>query len=95
MRADAEKFNRQSISAGEFIGWCDTGELLPLQAIDEQGVDRINHLIDRNNGCLFAKQTMQLFMVNTILEIATNDCLFYATVEKSFLNEMEKIRIGI
>ena len=46
-------------------------------------------------GCLFAKQTMQLFMVNTILEIATNDCLFYATVEKSSLKEMEKIRIGI
>ena len=81
LRADAEKFNRQCISAGEFIDWCDTGELLPLQAIDEQGVDQNNHLIDRDNGCLFVKQTMQLFMVNTILEIATNDCLFYATVE--------------
>jgi len=94
LRADAEKYNRQCISAGEFIGWCDTGELLPLQAIDEQGVDQINHLIDRDNGCLFAKQTMQLFMVNTISEIASNDCLFYATVEKSSLIEMEKIRIG-
>ncbi len=83
LRADAEKFNRQCIPAGEFIGWCENGQQLPLQAIDEQGEDQIDNLIERKNGSLLAKQTMQFFMVNTDLEIVTNDCLFYATVEES------------
>jgi hypothetical protein len=90
LRADAEKFNRQCIPAGEFIGWCENGQQLPLQAIDEQGVNQIDNLIERNNGSLFAKQTMQFFMVNTDLEIVTNDCLFYATVEEFPQKEMEK-----
>lgn len=81
LRADIEELNQQLTPKGEFIGWCNSKQKLPLQAIDDQGVDEINDLIEIKDGCLFAKQTMQLFMVTTVLEIATNDCLFYATVD--------------
>ncbi len=82
LRADIEQLNRQYTPAGEFIGWYQAEQPLPLKAIDDEGVDQINNLIELKNGCLFAKQTMQFFMVTTILEIATNDCLFYATAER-------------
>ncbi len=81
LRADIEKLNRQRTSAGEFMGWYDSSQSLPLQAIDEQGIEQIEQLFEKKNGCLFAKQNMQLFMVTTSLEIATNDCLFYITLE--------------
>jgi len=81
LNADLEQLNRQKTPLGEFLGWCDPDQPLPLQAIDEKGAEQIDNLIEKKNGCLFAKQSMQLFMVTTILEIATNDCLFYATVE--------------
>ena len=81
LNSDIEQLNRQKTSAGEFLGWCGENRTLPLQAIDEQGINQIENLIEQKNGCLFAKQSMQLFMVTTILEIATNDCLFYATIE--------------
>jgi len=79
LRADIEQLNRQKTHAGEFIGWYEPGQALPLRAIDEQGVDQIERLLECKNGCLFARQDMQFFMVTTTLEIATNDCLFYVT----------------
>jgi hypothetical protein len=81
LNADIEQLNRQKTSPGEFLGWCDPNQPIPLQAIDEKGVEQIDKLIEQKNGCLFAKQSMQLFMATTILEIATRDCLFYATLE--------------
>ncbi|WP_168204245.1 succinylglutamate desuccinylase/aspartoacylase domain-containing protein [Aliikangiella coralliicola] len=82
LRADIEQLNRQITPAGEFIGWCSPEQALPLKAIDEQGVDQIEQLLELKNGCLFAKQNMHMFMITTTLEIATNDCLFYATLEE-------------
>jgi len=81
LRADIEQLNQQHTCAGEFIGWCDPDAKLPLSAIDEQGCDQIDQLLEQKNGCLFARIEMQLFMVTTVAEIATNDCLFYATRE--------------
>ncbi|WP_444995479.1 hypothetical protein [Aliikangiella sp. IMCC44359] len=85
LRADVEQLNKDITPAGEFLGWYDVKQGLPLQAIDEQGNEQIHQLIETKNGCFFTRQTMQLFMVTTILEIATRDCLFYATVK--YLNK--------
>lgn len=81
LRADVEQLNRQHTPKGEFLGWYDKAESLPLKAIDELGNEQITQLIEFKDGCLFAKQNLQLFMVTTTTEIATNDCLFYATLE--------------
>ncbi|MCW8879958.1 MAG: succinylglutamate desuccinylase/aspartoacylase family protein [Kangiellaceae bacterium] len=81
LRADVEQLNRQLTPSEEFLGWFDQSSPLPLKAIDEKGEEQIHNLIEAKNGCLFAKQQLQLFMVTTITEIATNDCLFYATLE--------------
>lgn len=81
-RADIEALNRQHTPAGEFFGWYEPNLPMPLKAIDANGVDQIDALIEHRDGCLFAKRNLQLFMVTTILEIATNDCLFYATLER-------------
>ncbi|MDH5631241.1 MAG: hypothetical protein OEY96_13910, partial [Gammaproteobacteria bacterium] len=77
-RADIEELNHQQTTKGEFLGWCNSNKI-PLSAIDENGVDRIDELLELRGNSLFAKCDMQLFMVTTVLEIATNDCLFYAT----------------
>ncbi|WP_246722781.1 succinylglutamate desuccinylase/aspartoacylase family protein [Aliikangiella sp. G2MR2-5] len=81
LRADVEQLNRQHTPAGEFLGWYNPKNELPLKAVDEQGKDQIRKIIEAKDGCLFARSGLQLFMVTTIPEIATNDCLFYATIE--------------
>jgi hypothetical protein len=81
LRADVEQLNQQYTPAGEFLGWYDPEQPLPIKAMDEQGVDQIYRILEQKNGCLFASQKLQLFMVTTTTEIATNDCLFYATAE--------------
>lgn len=81
LRADIECLNREPTPAGEFLGWFDPQQPLPLKAIDEQGQDQIDMLVEVKNGCLFTRHKMHLFMVTTTTEIATNDCLFYATVK--------------
>lgn len=81
LRADIEILNREPTPAGEFLGWFDPDLPLPLKATDEQGNNQIDSLIEVKNGCLFARNNMQLFMVTTVTEIATNDCIFYATIK--------------
>lgn len=81
LRADIEILNREPTPAGEFLGWFDPDLPLPLKATDEQGNNQIESLIEVKNGCLFARNNMQLFMVTTVTEIATNDCIFYATIK--------------
>lgn len=79
LRSDIEKLNHQSTPQGEFLGWYNGEQPLPLRAIDEHGVDRINDIIACKGSELFTKQKLQVFMATTICEIATNDCLFYVT----------------
>ncbi|MET1256433.1 succinylglutamate desuccinylase/aspartoacylase domain-containing protein [Aliikangiella maris] len=79
-REDIEQFNQKQINEGEFLGWYNQQQQLPLKATDEQGVNRIGQLIETRNNEVYAKQSMQLFMITTLREIATKDCLFYATL---------------
>ena len=81
LRADVEELNRQHTERGEFLGWYSEEHQNSLQAIDESGNDRIDELFEFKNGCIFVRQNVQFFMVTTIPEIATNDCLFYLTIE--------------
>lgn len=80
LRADIEELNRETTPKDEFIGWCDKDSPFQLEAIDDHGVDQIEQLFTNRNGCLFTQQDMQLFMVTTVPEIATKDCLFYTTI---------------
>ena len=81
LRADAEQLNNQLTPQGEFIGWYEGEGKLPFTAKNEQGVEQLDMMFRVQNGCIFTKQSLQIFMATTDLDIATNDCLFYATVE--------------
>ncbi|MCW8833503.1 MAG: succinylglutamate desuccinylase/aspartoacylase family protein [Colwellia sp.] len=83
LRADAEQLNNQLTPEGEFIGWYEGKEKLPLTAKNEQGVEQFDTMFSIQNGYIFTKQSLQIFMATTDPEIATNDCLFYATLEKN------------
>lgn len=80
LRADIEELNQDTTPMDEFIGWCDKGSSLQIKAIDDKGFDQIDNLFINKNGSLFTRKAMQLFMVTTVPEIATKDCLFYVTV---------------
>ena len=82
LRADAEYLNNQLTPAGEFIGWYEgEAETLPLTAKNEQGTEQLNSMFSLQNGCIFTKQSIQIFMATTDPDIASKDCLFYATLE--------------
>ena len=92
LRADIESLNKGVTKKGEVIGWFQTCEsnqtqqsdqsnqVLPIQAINSEGINKINDYFKVNNGCITARQNLQLFMATTVPEIATNDCLFYITI---------------
>jgi succinylglutamate desuccinylase/aspartoacylase family protein len=80
LRADIEQLNKETTQADEFIGWYDPEQSFPVTAIDKQGNEQILALFELRHGCIFTKQKMHLFMVTTIPEIATKDCLFYVTL---------------
>ena len=79
LRADIETLNKNVTTEGEFIGWCAKDTVLPLEAIDANGEEQINHYFVNHDGCLFTRREIHFFMVTTIAEIATKDCLFYIT----------------
>lgn len=81
LRADAEQLNNQLTPAGELIGWYEGEGELPFTAKNEQGVEQVNALFNLQDNCIFTKQSLQIFMATTNLDIVTHDCLFYATVE--------------
>jgi hypothetical protein len=83
LRADIETLNREITPKEEFIGWCEPDEPLAIKAIDENGHNKIDDFFENRNGCLFTKVDLQLFMVTTVPEIATRDCLFYTTLDTS------------
>lgn len=83
LRSDIEELNQDMTPKDEFIGWCDKDKPLQLKAIDDHGINQIENLFINRNGCLFTQQDMQLFMVTTVPEIATKDCLFYTTLVRT------------
>jgi hypothetical protein len=82
LRVDAEKLNDKLTEQGELIGWYEGKGKLPFTVKNEQGIEQVTAMFSLQNNCIFTKQSMQIFMATTNVDIATNDCLFYATVEK-------------
>lgn len=80
LRSDIEELNRELTPKSEFIGWCEADEPFPFTVFDHNGIDRAEMFFEKRNNCLFTRKEMQLFMITTIPEIATKDCLFYVTL---------------
>ena len=83
LRADAEQLNNQLTPKGEFIGWYEGKGKLPITAKNEQGVEQLDAMFSLQGGCIFTNKSLQIFMATTDPDIATNDCLFYATAEEN------------
>lgn len=77
---DIEQFNRQPTPSGEFLGWFNGEGALPLRAVDEKKQCQIDNLLYCEDGRIYAKQTLQMFMATTNQDIASNDCITYVTV---------------
>lgn len=77
---DIEQFNRQPTPVGEFLGWFNGEGPLPLRAVDEKKQCQIDNLLYCEDGRIYAKQTLQMFMATTNRDIASNDCITYVTV---------------
>lgn len=83
LRADTEQLNNQLTPSGEFLGWYEgETETLPFTAKNEQGVEQSTRMFRVQNGRIFTKQSLQIFMATTDPDIASKDCLFYATQEE-------------
>ena len=79
--ADTEQLNNQITPKGQLIGWYEKDKLLPLIVKNEQGRDKLSTLFYLKRGGIYTKQRLQIFMATKQLDIATYDCLFYATLE--------------
>jgi len=76
-----EKLNNQITPQDTLIGWYEKDNQLPLIIKDEQGNDKLSELLYLEDGVIYTKQSLQIFMATKQLDIAKNDCLFYATIE--------------
>ena len=76
---EIEQFNSHPTPKGEFLGWYEDEGKLPLKAIDDKGVDQIDKLLTVDAGRIYANCKFQMFMATTNQDIATNDCITYAT----------------
>ena len=76
---EIEQFNSHPTAKGEFLGWYEDEGPLPLEAIDDQGVDQINSFLRLDGGRIYANCKFQMFMATTNQDIATNDCITYVT----------------
>ena len=74
---DIERFNFGATPAGDCLGWLARPLGDCLEAIDEQGHDRIDTLFELRGQSLLAAREMKLFMATPRADIAMSDCLFY------------------
>jgi succinylglutamate desuccinylase len=81
LRNDAEQLNNQVTTAGQLIGWYEKDNHLPLIVKDEQGNNQLSAMLYLKDGGIYIKQRLQIFMATKQVDIATNDCLFYASLE--------------
>ncbi|MDX2370773.1 MAG: succinylglutamate desuccinylase/aspartoacylase family protein [Colwellia sp.] len=79
--SDAEELNNQVTPAGQLIGWYEKDTQLPLIVKDEKGNNQLSAMFYLKYGGIYTNQRLQIFMATKLVDIATNDCLFYATLE--------------
>jgi len=80
LRADIESLNNDVTSAGEFIGWNIDDSALLFQALDGENNDLAGDYFEIRGGSIYTIKEMQFYMVTSVTEIATKDCLFYVTL---------------
>lgn len=81
LRSDTELLNNELTPAGQLIGWYEKDNQLPLIVKDEQGNDKLSVMLYLEKGGIYTRQRLQIFMATKQIDIATNDCLFYASLE--------------
>ncbi|MEY8215597.1 MAG: succinylglutamate desuccinylase/aspartoacylase family protein [Colwellia sp.] len=81
LRSDTEQLNNQLTPVGQLIGWYEKDNQLPLIVKDEQGNNKLSAMLYLEDGGIYTKQRIQIFMATKQVDIATNDCLFYASLE--------------
>ncbi|MGB0495947.1 MAG: hypothetical protein ACPGJI_06295 [Kangiellaceae bacterium] len=80
LRADIESLNNGVTPAGEFIGWNVDEPKLLFNAYDPNNIDQAKALFEIRGECIYTLKELQFYMVTSIPEIATKDCLFYVTL---------------
>ncbi|MCC3860205.1 hypothetical protein [Pseudemcibacter aquimaris] len=81
LEADIEVHNFGVTDKKCFLGWVGNKGLDYFTAIDDTGHDIKDELFYVDNGKLFTKKTLRLFMVTPRPEIAKKDCLFYLVMD--------------
>jgi hypothetical protein len=77
VRDDIERFNFAPVNAGDLLGWLDSEGLDHLQIGSDYHPHAVDEFFRVDDGRLFPRQTMRLFMATTRPDIAASDCLFY------------------
>jgi hypothetical protein len=74
---NAERLNYGMVPHEESLAFIGDKGLAVLSAKDHTGKERLSEFFEVNDGQLFSKHPIKLFMVTTNSEIAASDCLFY------------------
>jgi len=73
-----ENFNEGITCRGTLIGWLDRNPEDCLSAVNDRGENIVNEIFEIDDGRLFTKHDLKIFMATRRADIALNDCIFYA-----------------
>lgn len=77
VRADIEKFNFEPVNHRSPLGWLDAEGLEHLRIGSDLHPHEVEEFFRVEDGRLFPRLHMRLFMATTRPDIAASDCLFY------------------
>ena len=77
VRADIEKFNFEPVNHRSPLGWLDAEGLEHLRIVSDLHPHEVDEFFRVEDGKLFPRLHMRLFMATTRPDIAASDCLFY------------------
>lgn len=77
MRKDIEEFNFFPVKKTDMLGWLDSKGMGNLKVIKGNKTCDAGMFFKIENGRLYPRNEMQIFMATTHRDIAVSDCLFY------------------
>lgn len=77
VRQDIERFNFAPVEKHNMLGWLGNQGLEHLQIGTDETPHDVSEFFRLEEGKLYPKQHMRLFMATTRPDIAASDCLFY------------------
>ena len=83
VRYDIERFNFTPVNAGDLLGWLDNQGLDHLKIGSDYHPHSVEEFFRVDDGRLYPRQSMRLFMATTRPDIAASDCLFYFVCEET------------